>query len=53
MCDRKISKLPDGPERRKLIYQKNQREKEEKRKNCAPVDKERQLHESYQMVLKV
>ena len=53
LIDKRISKLPDGPERRKLIYQKNMREKEEKRKNKGPVDVERQLHESYQMVLKV
>ena len=51
--ERKISKLPDGPEKRKMIYQRNLRDKEEKRKNKTPVDTERQLHESYQMILKV
>ena len=51
--ERKINKLPDGPEKRKLIYQRNNRDKEEKRKSKTPVDIERQLHESYQMILKV
>ena len=51
--ERKINKLPDGPEKRKLIYQKSLKDTEEKRKNKTPVDIERQLHESYQMILKV
>ena len=51
--ERKINKLPDGPEKRKLIYQRTTRDKEEQRKNKTPVDIERQLHESYQMILKV
>ena len=53
LLERKINKLPDGPEKRKLIYGRNLREKDEKRRNKSPVDIERQLHESYQMILKV
>ena len=53
LLERKINKLPDGPEKRKLIYGRNLRDKEENRKNKTPVDIERQLHESYQMILKV
>ena len=51
--ERKINKLPDGPEKRKLIYQRTYRDNDEKRRNKTPVDIERQLHESYQMILKV
>ncbi len=51
--EKKIAKLPDGPERRKLIFQKQQEEKSQRRNSSAPINEEQNLHESYQILLKV
>ena len=53
ILDKKIAKLPDGPERRKLIYQKQQQENYNRRHKKYPIDEERALHESYQIIMKV
>ena len=45
--------LPDGPERRKLIYQATTEEKALKRKKTDYCIMEQELHESYQLLLKV
>ncbi len=51
--DKKIAKLPDGAEKRKLLYQKQQQENFNRRNKKSPVDEERALHESYQILLGV
>ena len=51
--EKKIQKLPDGPERRKLIFQANTEEKAMKRKKTDYIVEEQELHESYQLLLKV
>ena len=51
--DKKIAKLPDGQERRKLIYQKQQQENYNRRHKKYPIDQERALHEAYQIIMKV
>ena len=51
--DKKIQKLPDGPERRKLIFQATTEEKAMKRKKTDYIIEEQELHESYQLLLKV
>ena len=51
--DKKIQKLPDGAERRKLIYQKQSTEDYNRKHRKSPIDEERALHESYQILIKV
>lgn len=51
--DKRIAKLPDGPERRKLVFQKQQEEMKQRRNSSAPINEEQNLHESYQILLKV
>ena len=46
-------KLGDGPERRKLMYQRTQTENYNRKHKKSPIDEERALHESYQIILKV
>ena len=53
LLDKKIAKLPDGQERRKLIYQKQQQDNYNRRHKKFPIDEERALHESYQIIMKV
>lgn len=53
LLEKKIGKMADGPERRKLVYRKKQQEEYERKRKKTPVDEERLLHESYQLVLKV
>ena len=51
--DKKIAKLPDGSEKRKLMYQKQQTEENNRKHKKSPIDEERNLHESYQILLRV
>ena len=51
--DKKIAKLPDGSEKRKLTYQKQQQEEYQRKHKKSPIDEERNLHESYQILLRV
>ena len=51
--DKRISKLPVGPERRKLIFQASTEEKAQKRKKTDFQIEEQEIHESYQLLLKV
>ena len=51
--DKRIAKLPDGPERRKLIFQASTEEKAQKRKKTDFQIEEQEVHESYQLLLKV
>ena len=51
--EKRIAKLPDGPERRKLIFQKTQEENAAKKKKKDRVVEEQDLHESYQILLGV
>lgn len=53
LLEKKIAKMADGPEKRKLVYRKRQQDESEKKRRKTPVDEERALHESYQIVLKV
>ena len=53
LLDKKIAKLPDGQERRKLMYQKQQTDNYNRKHKKSPIDEERTLHESYQIILKV
>jgi len=50
--DKRIAKLPDGPERRKLIFQASTEEKAQKRKKTDFQIEEQEIHESYQLLLK-
>ena len=51
--DKKIAKLPEGSEKRKLTYQKQQTEENNRKHKKSPIDEERNLHESYQILLRV
>ena len=51
--EKKISKLPDGSEKRKLTYQKQQQEEYNRKHKKSPIDEERNYHESYQILLRV
>ena len=53
LLDQKIKKLGDTPERRKLMYQKTQIENYNRKHKKSPIDEERALHESFQIILKV
>ena len=53
LLDKKIAKLGDGQERRKLMYQKQQTDAYNRKHKKTPIDEERALHESYQIILKV
>ena len=53
LLDKKIQKLSEGPERRKLMYQKQTQENYNRKHKKAPIDEERAAHESYQIILKV
>ena len=49
----RIKKLPDGPERRKLIFQADTEERAMARKKTDYCIQEQEIHESYQLLLKV
>ena len=51
--DKRIKKLPDGPERRKLIFQADTEERAMARKKTDYCIQEQEIHESYQLLLKV
>ena len=51
--DKKIAKLPDGAERRKLMFQASTEEKAMARKKTDYCIQEQEVHESYQLLLKV
>ena len=51
--EKRIAKLPDGPERRKLVFQASTEEKAQKRKKTDFQIEEQEIHESYQLLLKV
>lgn len=53
LLDKKIAKLGEGPEKRKLVYQKQTQENYNRKHKKAPIDEERAAHESYQILLKV
>ena len=53
ILEKKIAKLPEGAERRKLIYQKQQQDNYNRRHKKFPIDEERALHEAYQIIMKV
>ena len=53
LLDKKIAKLSEGPERRKLVYQKQTQENYNRKHKKAPIDEERAAHESFQIILKV
>ena len=53
LLDQKIKKLGDTPERRKLMFQKTQIENYNRKHKKSPIDEERALHESFQIILKV
>lgn len=53
ILDKKIAKLGEGPEKRKLVYQKQTQDNYNRKHKKAPIDEERAAHESYQILLKV
>ena len=53
LVDKKLAKMPEGPEKRKLLYQKQSQENYQRKNKKSPIDEERALHESYQILLKV
>ena len=53
LLDKRIMKLPEGSEKRKLIYQRQTTENYNRKHKKSPIDEERALHESYQIILKV
>ncbi len=53
LLEKKINKMPDGPDKRKLMYKKQLQDAADRKRKKTPVDEERALHESYQIVLKV
>jgi hypothetical protein len=51
--EKKLAKMSEGPEKRKLLYVKQQQENYQRKNKKSPIDEERSLHESYQILLKV
>ena len=51
--EKKIAKMADGPERRKLMFQASTEEKAMARKKTDYCIQEQEVHESYQLLLKV